>query len=64
MKTATAIKFIRSDNEWFETDLDSLGIDQTIINHYGTLEFVLDDVIKSPEFVENNYISYEIIWRN
>lgn len=62
MKTTPTIKFIRPDHEWFETDLDTLGIDQTVINHYGSLENVLDDVVTWPEFANNRYIFYEIIW--
>lgn len=62
MKTTPTIRFTRPDGEWFETDLDSLGIDDTIINHYGSLNQVLDEVITEPEFVNNRFIFYEIIW--
>lgn len=62
MNTTPTIRFIRSDGDWFETDLDSLGIDDVIIEHYGSLESVLDDVVTQDDFVKNLYFSYKIIW--
>ena len=64
MNTTPIIRFIKSaSDDWFEADFDDLGIDQVIINHYGSLEQVLDDVITEPEFVKNGYNSYQIIWQ-
>ena len=65
MKTTPTIRFINSvSDSWFEAEFDDLGIDQIIINHYGSLEQVLDDIISQPEFINNGYNSYRIIWRN
>lgn len=64
MTHSPTIKFHRSDpNDWFEASLDELGIDQTIIEFYGSLQAVLDDVVLQPEFVDNGFIFYKIIWQ-
>lgn len=64
MKTTPIIRFNKSDSDsYFEADFDDLGIDQVIINHYGSLEQVLDDVVSQPDFVKNGYNSYQIIWQ-
>jgi hypothetical protein len=61
MNNNHTVKFSRLNGEYFLTTLADLGIDQQIIDHYGSLSAVLDDVVTDDNFVSNGFILYDII---
>lgn len=59
--TLTTIRFSRDNGDYFECNLDDLGIDQQIIDYYGSLSLALDDVVAQQNFIDNGYIFYDIV---
>lgn len=59
--TLTTVRFSRDNGDSFDATLDDLGIDQQIIDHYGSLDAVLSDVVTQKIFIDNGYIFFDIV---